>query len=187
MAPAVLFWAYYERYSDPEHLEEELKARYRSDIAKNTQKNEQMKEFFQQAMYQKGSQNNKNQQDISSELDHLLREGKGGSFKRFSAVDREVYGTAEGAQTREQAWSEAKQKLKQKNKRKEATPPTTTPTNASPSKRSKQKVQTTDQSSQVQPSSGASLSSPLQSTVTLVGIAAVAASLGFVLGNTRKQ
>jgi hypothetical protein len=110
MIPVTGFALYAQRYGpEEEELEQEIRKRYAPDIAKNQQNNAAMQELFQHAI--------KNPDDAVEDdrLAQVLYGGKG-EKKRFHAVDKELYGTAQGVEQRNRLQEELKQEAKEKKK-----------------------------------------------------------------------
>jgi len=111
MIPVVGFALYAQRYGpEEEELEEEIRKRYAPDIAKSQRNNEAMQELFQHAI--------KNPDDGAEDdrLSQVLYGGKG-EMKRLHAIDKELYGTAQGVEQRNRLQEELKQQAEENKKR----------------------------------------------------------------------
>ena len=132
LAPALAFFAYYEakggkRHAAEERLEDELRGRYKQEIALASSKNKNLAEHYRRAILGNhggpakkksagygedddeeddgnasttdDSSNSSNRaSNYEDKIDELLKAGKGGK-KRIAAVDEKLYGTAEGLQS----------------------------------------------------------------------------------------
>lgn len=173
LAPALLYFVYFERASDDERLQQELRERYANDIQVATTKNKHMAEFFQHAIRNPDGK-------VEDQLDAVLKGGKGDK-KRLYAVDERLYGTKEGVEERkrmeEQLAKERRKKKRRKRKKKEAAKAAAEAAAKEPSALSKTvagikaKIESVDK----------------QQVATVAVAASLAAAVGFLVGGRRNQ
>jgi len=189
LLPALAFWAYYEtggKHDRERHLEEELRGRYKSEIAVASNKNKAMAEFFQKMQSSaRQSDDGGGNVEFEAKVDELLKGGKAGkNVKRIASVDPKLYGTAEGAALQREdvaaiiAKGQRQQSKKKKRKKKKKDEDAAAA--AEEGKVGGDETKTTAKAA-------ASSSNSTSQIWTVVGVATVAAVAGFLAGNNRRQ
>jgi hypothetical protein len=181
LTPAIIYFAFYERFGDEEKLQEELRARYADEIRVTSGKNQHMADFFRHTF--------RNPDGTSDDkLDELLRAGKKAK-KRLHAVDESLYRTAEGTAEKQRTEQES---VKQKQGKKK-NPPGVRPSSSSTSQAATSTVGGPahsshgggERESRAEDTTGASRFADMVDTKTVVSFASVAvlaAAAGYLFG-----
>lgn len=185
LVPCIGFAWYADRFGpDSEQLEERIRERYGQDVAVAHQKNRAMQEFYQNAIKdaEGGTEDDR--------LSQVLHGGKG-EKKRLHAIDKELYGTQAGVETKlqmkkqlETAAAEKKERRRKQRQKKKGVIETTSDDNEEKSRR--------DAPDQPQPRTIAAVSTSdkgVRTTqlVTLIAVGTLAALTGFFAGGGRRN
>jgi hypothetical protein len=181
LTPVVLYFAFYERFGDEQHLQEELREKYADEVRAAASKNRHMAEFFQRTFRNlDGSADDK--------IDGLIKAGRGAK-KRLHAVDETLYGTAEGAAERQRMEEE----LQQKRKERKAGPTSSDKTGLNPglkptidSKRNERAPRAPSKESD-EPLAPLPWTRHVGTVAPYAGVALVAAAVGFLAGGSSKR
>jgi hypothetical protein len=180
-APAFLFWAYYDKYNKPEELEETLKENYKDHIRRSQAGNKHMAEFFDHAIRNKDG-------SVDSQLDSVYKAGKG-EMKRHYAVDKKLYGTAEGVAERKKVYAEMNEQKRQMKEKKRQRAAGITAGDDGKKKKENATTPETETPVDAEPKAVARKTIEVDATqlVAVTVLAGAAALVGFLAGGSRRS
>jgi hypothetical protein len=187
LTPAVIYFAFYERFGDEEKLQEELRERYADEIRVTSGKNQHMADFFRHTF--------RNPDGTSDDkLDELLKAGRKAK-KRLHAVDETLYGTAEGTAEKQRTEQESVEQKQGKEIKSPAGRPSSSPTSQAATSTVGGPSQSShagcERESRAEDKTGTSRSKPARlssdmvdtkSVVSFASVAVLAAAVGYLFG-----
>jgi hypothetical protein len=189
LTPAIIYFAFYERFGDEQKLEEELRERYADEIRVTSTKNQHMADFFRHTFRNPDG-------TTDDKIDELLKAGRKAK-KRLHAVDESLYGTPAGAAEKQRAEHEVGKQRQGKEKKSPGGRPSASSTSQVATSRGPGPLHTSDGGERAKRADGTTGASISQSTparaassavvdtktvVSFAGVAVLAAAAGYLFG-----